>query len=170
MLIEVADVETPGFSSILGSVTTAAAASSPRGGHPGAFGFSEPTIFEIHAAFVKNSGSHSSMRCMSITPRPGMKAKVHHVTSYGLPNGLEEGDELTVIDFSNGYCGVRDAQGREFRLFMGCVDCGTLYEINHRWLPPHHPSVIQERQRYESLMSAMFLAYVQHFHLTNANR
>ncbi len=60
---------------------------------------------------------------------------------------------VTVMSFSTGYCDVRDERGREYRLFMGCVDCGMLYEVNKRWLRPNHPRVIQERQRYELLKS-----------------
>ena len=95
------------------------------------------------------------MRCMSITPRPGMKATTHYVSSYGLPDDLEVGETTTVISFSNGYCDVRDASGREFKLLVGCVDRGTLYEIDHRWLPSDHPYVIEERARDEAAMSPL---------------
>jgi len=46
-----------------------------------------------------------------------------------LPEELEEGGEITVTSISTGFCEVRDLRGREFRLFMACVDCGTLYEV-----------------------------------------
>ena len=68
------------------------------------------------------------MRCLSITPRPGMKARVRHVSPYDFPDELNEGDEVTVMSFSTGFCEVRDLRGRELRLFIG-VDCGTLYEV-----------------------------------------
>ena len=82
-----------------------------------------------------------------------MKARVHYVAPYDLPDELEEGDEITVTSFSASYCEVRDLRGREFRLFMGCVDCGTPDEIGKRWLASDHPRVLQECRRYDSLRS-----------------
>jgi len=82
-----------------------------------------------------------------------MKARVRYVAPYYLPEELDEGDEVTVISFSTGFCAVRDFRGREFRLFIGCVDCGTLYEVGRRWLAPDHPRVLSERRRYEALPS-----------------
>jgi hypothetical protein len=68
----------------------------------------------------------SPMRCMSITPRPGLSIS----RPCDLLDELEGGAEI----FSTGFCEVRYLQAREFRLFMGCVDCGTLYEVGKRWL------------------------------------
>ncbi len=51
-------------------------------------------------------GISSPMRRLSITPQPGMKARVHYVAPYDLPDELEEGDEITVMNFSTGFCDV----------------------------------------------------------------
>jgi hypothetical protein len=57
--------------------------------------------FKIRA-FVRNLGSNSSMRRMSITPRPRMTARGRYMAPYDLPDEVEEVHSLTVISFSNG--------------------------------------------------------------------
>ena len=38
------------------------------------------------------------MRWLPIIPRPGMKARVHYVAPYDLPDELEKGDDIAVTN------------------------------------------------------------------------
>jgi hypothetical protein len=72
---------------------------------------------------------------------------VEFVKPYPFPVGLKPGEYVRVLGFENGYYRVRDKAGQEFEVFMLCVQTGSLYEEDNKWLEADDPRVTAERGR-----------------------
>jgi len=89
----------------------------------------------------------AAMQVRAKDAKPGEWYPIEPVKSYPFPEGLREGDLVTVVAHDHGSYIVHDRGGQEFRLFRGCVETGFLYEVGNRWLEPDHALVVAEKEK-----------------------
>ena len=94
-----------------------------------------------------------SMRIMMISAEPGREGVARARGGiFELPDGLTDGDVVTICSpIDHGYLQVRNHRGEVFEVAMQEIDCGTLYEVGGRFLPPSDRRVRAEVARQRAL-------------------
>jgi len=66
---------------------------------------------------------------------------------YPLPEGLPDNAPVWTMGYNHGYARVRDDHGREWEVFVGCVELEREYQVEGRWVAQNDPRVLDDYER-----------------------
>jgi hypothetical protein len=79
-----------------------------------------------------------------ISPLGAVRTVGHVPFGYPLPEGLPEGTTVKLLSFDHGYYRVSNSDGREFEIFMMCVNHPEELLLDGQWWPREHPKIQAE--------------------------